>query len=75
MLSASDALELIGHEVGGICPFGINDNVDVYLDVSLREHDYVFPACGNSYSAIKMDCETLEKISQSKKWVDVCTVG
>ena len=46
--------EKIGHAVGGVCPFGINENVEVYLDISLRDYEYVYPACGSSNSAIKL---------------------
>jgi len=72
MLTPDEVKEMVGHEIGGVCPFGIKENVDVYLDISLRRFDTVFPACGSSNSAIKMNCEELEKISRSKKWVDVC---
>lgn len=63
---------LIGHEVGGVCPFGIKDEVDVYLDVSLKKFDYVYPACGSHNSAIKLTLEELMKTSNYLKWVDVC---
>lgn len=64
--------ELIGHAVGGVCPFGVNDNVDIYLDESLKRLKIVYPACGSSNSAIKLKVEELEKIVNYKKWVDVC---
>ncbi len=72
MLSPEEVKELVGHEVGGVCPFGIKNDVDVYLDVSLKKYDFVYPACGSSNSAIKMKYEELEIISRAKKWVDVC---
>ena len=64
--------DLIGHEVGGVCPFAINEGVDVYLDKSLKRFDTVFPACGSSYSAIELTIEDLEKYSNYKSWIDVC---
>ena len=64
--------ELIGHAVGGVCPFGVNDNVDIYLDESLKRLKIVYPACGSSNSAIKLKVEELEKIVNYKKWVNVC---
>ncbi len=64
--------ELIGHAVGGVCPFGINDNVDIYLDVSLKHYEIVYPACGSSNSAVKLNLSELEQMLLYKKWVDVC---
>jgi prolyl-tRNA editing enzyme YbaK/EbsC (Cys-tRNA(Pro) deacylase) len=72
MLSPAEVQRMVGHEVGGVCPFGINDGIDVYLDISLQKHDFVYPACGSAHSAIRMTCEELEMISGAKKWVDVC---
>lgn len=72
MLSADEVESLIGHAVGGVCPFGINDGIDVYLDVSLKRFDTVFPACGSSNSAIELTIEELEKYSGFNTWVDVC---
>ena len=66
---------LIGHAVGGVCPFGINENVDVYLDNSLKRFDIIYPACGSSSSAIKLTLEELEKTSNYKKWIDVCKIN
>lgn len=63
---------LIGHAAGGVCPFGINDNVCVYLDISLKKYDYVYPACGTSNTAIKLTINDLEETSNYKKWVNVC---
>lgn len=64
--------ELIGHAVGGVCPFGINENVDVYLDNSLKKIEIIYPACGSSNSAVKLTIGELEKTSNYKKWIDVC---
>ncbi len=72
MLSPQEVKELIGHEIGGVCPFGIKNDVNVYLDISLKKYDFVYPACGSSNSAIKMKYDELELISRAKKWVDVC---
>jgi prolyl-tRNA editing enzyme YbaK/EbsC (Cys-tRNA(Pro) deacylase) len=74
MLSPEEVQELIGHEIGGVCPFGINDNVCVYLDVSLQRFDTVYPACGSPNSAIQLSCEELAEISKPVKWVDVCKI-
>lgn len=71
MLTLDEAAALIGHAVGGVCPFGINEGVDVYLDESLKRYETVFPACGSSNSAIELTIEELEKYSGFKSWVDV----
>lgn len=63
--------ELIGHEAGGVCPFGIKENVLVYLDKSLKRFSYIYPACGSSNSAIKLTIAQLEKFSNYKRWIDV----
>ena len=72
MLDFSEVENLTGHEVGGVCPFAVNDNVTVYLDESLKRFEYVYPACGSSNSAIKLTINELEKYSNYKKWIDVC---
>lgn len=72
MLSAEEALAMIGHAVGGICPFAVNDGVKVYLDCSLKRFSTVFPACGSSNSAIELTLDQLEKYSNYITWVDVC---
>lgn len=72
MISFDNVEELIGHAVGGVCPFGINENIDVYLDNSLKRFKIVYPACGSSNSAVKLTLDELKKISNYKKWVDVC---
>ena len=74
MLSFEDAEELIGHAVGGVCPFAVNDGVDVYLDESLRRFETVFPACGSSNSAIELTIRELEEYSNYISWVDVCKI-
>lgn len=72
MLAADEVETLIGHAVGGVCPFGINDGVMVYLDVSMKRFTTVFPACGSSNSAIELTLAELEQYSHYKEWVDVC---
>lgn len=72
MVPSSDVLNIIGHEVGGVCPFGIKDNITVYLDESLKKYNYIYPACGSHNSAIKLTLKELEKSSNYSKWVDVC---
>ncbi|MDU4046800.1 MAG: YbaK/EbsC family protein [Peptoniphilus harei] len=72
MIEKDRVEELIGHKVGGVCPFAIKDDVDVYLDESLKRFVTVFPACGSSNSAIEMSIEELEKYSNYKAWLDVC---
>ena len=72
MLTPEEAVERVGHAVGGVCPFAVNDGVEVYLDESLRRFDTVFPAAGSSNSAIEMTCDELAQYAKSDKWVDVC---
>ena len=72
MLTPEEAEEKIGHAVGGVCPFAVNSGVEIYLDVSLKRFDTVFPACGSSNSAIELTCDELEKYAGSSNWVDVC---
>ncbi len=72
MLALDEAKTLIGHAVGGVCPFVINAGVTVYLDNSLKRFETVFPACGSSNSAIELSIEELEKYSGYAAWVDVC---
>jgi len=71
MLIAEQVEELIGHAVGGVCPFGIKDGVSVYLDESMKRFKTMFPACGSSNSAIELTIEELEKYSGYKAWVNV----
>ncbi len=72
MLTPDEAVTLIGHAVGGVCPFAVNEGVTVYLDESLKKFETVFPACGSSNSAIELTMEELERYSLYKEWVDVC---
>ncbi len=74
MISYDMVEEIIGHKAGGVCPFGVNDNVKIYLDETLKSLEYFYPACGSSNSAIKLDKDTLEKIVKYEKWVDVCKI-
>lgn len=74
MLKFDEVEEKIGHAVGGVCPFAVNDGVTVYLDESLKKYETVFPACGSSNSAIELTVPELEKYSGSKAWIDVCKI-
>ena len=71
MLTPEEAVELVGHAVGGVCPFGVNDGVRVYLDENLRRFDIVYPACGSSNSAVKLTPEELCAASGGE-WADLC---
>lgn len=72
MLTPDETEDLIGHAVGGVCPFAVNMGVNNYLDESLKRFDTVFPACGSSNSAIKLSIEELESYSNHLGWIDVC---
>ena len=72
MLSTDEVETLVGHAVGGVCPFAANEGVEVYLDVSLKRFGTVFPACGSSNSAIELTIPELEEYSGYVEWVDVC---
>lgn len=72
MLSADETLSLIGHAVGGVCPFALNPDVTVYLDTSVKRFDTVFTACGSSNSVIELSIAELEKYSGFAEWIDVC---
>lgn len=72
MLQPDEVETLIGHKIGGVCPFAVPENVKVYTDISLKRFSTVFPACGSSNSAIELTCEELYKFSNSIEWVDVC---
>ena len=74
MLTREEVHELIGHDVGGVCPFGIKDGVDVYLDESLKRFEKIYPACGSANSAVELTPEELEQLSGSKAWIDVCKI-
>lgn len=72
MLAPDEVLSLVGHPVGGVCPFGISDGIDVYLDESLKRFETVFPAVGSGNSAIELDLDELYKYSNAIEWLDVC---
>lgn len=72
MLAPEEVLSIVGHPVGGVCPFGINDGIDVYLDESLKRFETVFPAVGSANSAIELDLDELYKSSNAIEWIDVC---
>lgn len=72
MLSPDEVLELVGHPVGGVCPFGINEGVDVYLDESMKRFETVFPAVGSASSAIELNLDELFRYSKALEWIDVC---
>lgn len=74
MLSFDEAEPLVGHIIGGVCPFAVNAGVDTYLDVSLKRFNTVFPACGSPNSAIELSLEELEEYSGFVSWVDVCRI-
>lgn len=74
MLTHEEVLNLIGHPIGGVCPFAINDGVEVYLDESLKRFKTIYPACGSSNSAIELSIEELEKYSNYSSWVNVCKI-
>ena len=73
MLSFDEVNTLVGHPVGGVCPFAINDGVKVYLDESLNRFETVFPACGSANSAIELTIDELDKYSNKESWIDVST--
>ncbi len=72
MLTPEQVDEMIGHSIGGVCPFAVNDGVEVYLDESLKRFETVFPACGSNNSAIELTIPQLEELSGFIKWVDIC---
>lgn len=72
MLSPDQVIELVGHAIGGVCPFAVKKDTDVYLDISLKRFETVYPACGSSNSAIELTIEELEKYSGYTEWIDVC---
>ena len=74
MLSFDEAEPLIGHAVGGVCPFAVNEGVDIYWDISLKRFNTVFPACGSSNSAIELSLRELEEYSDFIEWIDVCKI-
>ena len=72
MLTAEEVVELVGHAVGGVCPFAVKEGTTVYLDESLKRFQTVFPACGSANSAIELTIPELEQYSNFYEWVDVC---
>lgn len=74
MLSFDEVASLVGHEVGGVCPFGCEPGVRVYLDESLKRFDTVYPACGSGNSAVRLSIPELEELSGYTAWIDVCSI-
>ncbi|MCI8341624.1 MAG: YbaK/EbsC family protein [Firmicutes bacterium] len=72
MLTSDEVLAFTTHAIGGVCPFGVPDDVETYADISLKRFSTVFPACGSSNSAIELTCDDLFEISRAKEWIDVC---
>ena len=72
MIPAEQVEALVGHAVGGVCPFGVNAGVRVYLDESLKQHDTVYPAAGSDHSAVRLTIVELELACDSPEWVDIC---
>ena len=72
MFSPDELVEMVGHAMGGVCPFGVKEGVTVYLDESLKRFETVFPACGSANSAIELTIPELEQYSGYECWVDVC---
>lgn len=71
MLNHDEVLEVTGHPVGGVCPFGLKNHMDTYLDVSLKKFDFVYPAAGSPHAAVKVAVDELEKITKGT-WADLC---
>ncbi len=74
MLSREEVNELVGHDIGGVCPFGIKEGVDVYLDRSLLRFETVYPACGSANSAVALTPDELSDLSGNIEWIDVCSI-
>ena len=72
MIPGDQVEELVGHAPGGVCPFGINAGIPVYMDESLRKYEIVYPAAGDDHSAVKLTVKELEELSGAIGWVDVC---
>ena len=72
MIPREEVEGYIGHEAGGVCPFGVNENVEIYLDESLKKWDVVYPAAGNANSAVRLTLDELQELVSAKGWVDVC---
>jgi prolyl-tRNA editing enzyme YbaK/EbsC (Cys-tRNA(Pro) deacylase) len=72
MIPGDRVEELVGHEIGGVCPFGVKEGVRIYLDEKLKLHEAVYPACGNDHSAVRLTTEELEQLCNPAEWIDVC---
>ncbi len=72
MLTPDEAVDLVGHAVGGVCPFAVNEGVRIYLDISLKRFDIVYPAAGSSNSAVRLTPAELESLCPDAEWVDLC---
>ena len=72
MLTPDEVTELVGHSVGGVCPFGVKEGVRVFLDESLKRFETVYPACGSANSAVRLTIPELEQCSGFEGWIDVC---
>ena len=72
MIPGDQVESLVGHDIGGVCPFGVNESVRVYLDESLKLHDTVYPAAGTDHSAVRLTIEELEQACDYVAWIDVC---
>lgn len=74
MLTPDEAVEFVGHAIGGVCPFAVNDGVTVYADESMKRFKTLFPACGSANSAIELTIEEIYKYSNAEEWIDVCVI-
>ena len=74
MLHGDEVKQYTNHEIGGVCPFALPNETDVYLDISLKRFDVIYPACGSSNSAIRLSCEELESLVPHCQWIDVCKI-
>lgn len=74
MIAFDDVENIIGHAVGGVCPFGVKENIKIYLDETLKKYKIVYPACGDNHSAVKLAPEEFETLVKVEKWVDVCVL-
>lgn len=72
MLSPQQVDELVGHSIGGVCPFAVNEGCRIYLDVSLKRFDTVYPAAGNAQSAVRLSPDELQEYTDNLGWIDVC---
>ena len=74
MLTPDEAIELVGHAVGGVCPFAVNEGVEVFLDISLQRFSSVLPAAGSASSAVELSCSELFECSKAIEWIDCCKI-